>query len=105
MHVWRRPTMRRVISRARPGAPAAASPRYTAHVLIATLVRMCLAIFLAAGAGACVRVKPYQRENLARRSMVSDQQAGESRFAQHARGSREGADGGSGEAGGGCGCN
>jgi hypothetical protein len=37
--------------------------------------------------------------------MVSDRDAGESRFEQHARGSREGADGGTGEAGGGCGCN
>jgi hypothetical protein len=54
---------------------------------------------------ACARVKPYQREHLARRTMTSDKQPGESRFEQHARGSREGADGGTGEAGGGCGCN
>jgi len=54
---------------------------------------------------ACARVKPYQREHLARRTMVSDEQPGEARFDQHARGSREGADGGTGEAGGGCGCN
>ncbi|HTE51834.1 MAG TPA: DUF4266 domain-containing protein [Kofleriaceae bacterium] len=58
-----------------------------------------------AGASGCARVKPYQRENLARRSMVGDREPGESRFEQHARGSREGADGGTGEAGGGCGCN
>ena len=56
-------------------------------------------------APACARVKPYQREHLARRAMVGDRQPGESRFEQHARGSREGADGGTGEAGGGCGCN
>ncbi len=53
----------------------------------------------------CVRVKPYQRENLTKRSMVTDREAGERRFEQHARGSREGSDGGTGEAGGGCGCN
>jgi hypothetical protein len=56
-------------------------------------------------ASGCAEVRPYQREHLARRSMVSDRAAGEARFAQHARGSREGADGGTGEAGGGCGCN
>ncbi len=54
---------------------------------------------------ACARVKPYQREHLARRAMVNDEQPGQARFEQHARGSREGADGGTGEAGGGCGCN
>jgi hypothetical protein len=63
-----------------------------------------LAMVIALGAG-CAIVKPYQREHLARRSMVSDHDPGEGRFAQHARGSREGADGGTGEPGGGCGCN
>jgi hypothetical protein len=64
-----------------------------------------LACLSLAGVSACARVKPYQREHLARRSMVNDREPGESRFEQHARGSREGADGGTGEAGGGCGCN
>jgi len=59
----------------------------------------------AALAGGCARVKPYEREHLARRSMTADRAPGEARFEQHARGSREGADGGTGEAGGGCGCN
>jgi len=54
---------------------------------------------------ACVVVKPYQREHLAKRYMETDQDKGEARFRQHARGSREGADGGTGEPGGGCGCN
>jgi hypothetical protein len=67
-------------------------------------VIIALAVSLGA-AGGCARVKPYERENLARRSMVGDRQPGETRFEQHARGSREGADGGTGEAGGGCGCN
>jgi hypothetical protein len=53
----------------------------------------------------CARVKPYERENLSKRSMTADREPGERRFEQHARGSREGADGGTGEAGGGCGCN
>jgi hypothetical protein len=60
---------------------------------------------LAMTLGACARVKPYQRENLTKRAMVSDREPGERRFEQHSRGSREGADGGTGEAGGGCGCN
>jgi hypothetical protein len=66
---------------------------------------MLVALAAASLAPACARVKPYQREHLARRTMVSDRQPGEARFDQHARGSREGADGGTGEAGGGCGCN
>ena len=57
------------------------------------------------GLGACVRVRPHERENLSRRSMVMDRDAGERRFHQHVTGSREGADGGTGEPGGGCGCN
>jgi hypothetical protein len=62
-------------------------------------------LLLVAGTSSCVRVKPYQRGTLAKRSMSGDKDAGESRFEQHARGSREGSDGGTGEAGGGCGCN
>ncbi len=64
-----------------------------------------IGLALTFGAAGCARVKPYQRENLARRSMERDRGRGETRFEQHARGSREGSDGGSGEAGGGCGCN
>jgi hypothetical protein len=53
----------------------------------------------------CVTVKPWQREDLARRTMIDDQEPGEARFDEHSRGSREGSEGGSGRAGGGCGCN
>lgn len=53
----------------------------------------------------CAVVKPHERENLARRSMIQDRDVGERRFRQHQTGSREGADGGTGEPGGGCGCN
>ncbi len=67
--------------------------------------RIVLAAMALAAVGGCARVKPYQREHLARPSMTSDQEAGEARFQQHTRGAREGADGGTGEAGGGCGCN
>jgi hypothetical protein len=50
-------------------------------------------------------VRAHQRENLARRPMIEDRDSGEIRFHQHERGSREGADGGTGQPGGGCGCN
>ena len=56
-------------------------------------------------AGGCVRVQAHQRGYHAKRSMTNDRQAGEVRFGQHSTGSREGADGGTGQPGGGCGCN
>jgi hypothetical protein len=59
---------------------------------------------LLAGSG-CVVVKAHQRGNLAKRSMTNDSDPGEARFAGHERGSREGAEGGTGQPGGGCGCN
>jgi len=73
------------------------------RIFVAAVALMAIA-GVGAGAG-CARVKPHQREHLSRQSMTADQEPGESRFEQHARGSREGADGGTGEAGGGCGCN
>jgi Domain of unknown function (DUF4266) len=68
------------------------------------MIRRLVPLFLLA-VTACCTPRPWQREYLTRRAMVADQDKGESRFQQHARGSREGADGGTGEAGGGCGCN
>jgi hypothetical protein len=53
----------------------------------------------------CVVVHAHQRENLAKRSMTNDRDPGEARFMQHARDAREGAAGGTGQPGGGCGCN
>jgi hypothetical protein len=65
--------------------------------------RIVLAVALLVSA--CCPVRPWEREYLTRRAMVADQEKGEIRFQQHGRGAREGADGGTGEAGGGCGCN
>jgi hypothetical protein len=56
------------------------------------------------GAG-CVVVRAHQRGHLAKRAMVDDRDPGEARFSGHERGSREGAEGGAGQPGGGCGCN
>jgi Domain of unknown function (DUF4266) len=61
-----------------------------------------LALLLVSG---CTVVRPWQREDLARRTMVNDQEPGETRFDEHQHVSREGAAGGTGQAGGGCGCN
>ena len=53
----------------------------------------------------CVVVRAHERGHLARRAMTGDRDAGEARFAEHERGAREGAEGGTGQPGGGCGCN
>jgi len=50
-------------------------------------------------------VKPWQREHLAKRAMRFDADPVESRFRSHMTQSREGAEGGDDELGGGCGCN
>ena len=64
-----------------------------------------LVTIVAISATGCVVVKANERGNLAKRSMTNDRESGEARFGQHERGSREGADGGTGQPGGGCGCN
>ena len=50
-------------------------------------------------------VKPYERERLADRVMAWDRDAIATSYITHVRENREGARGGTGEAGGGCGCN
>ncbi|TMQ11018.1 MAG: DUF4266 domain-containing protein [Deltaproteobacteria bacterium] len=59
----------------------------------------------ALGSSGCVAVHAHERGNLAKRAMTGDRDVGESRFAEHERGAREGAEGGTGQPGGGCGCN
>ena len=63
---------------------------------------LCLALGVAAG---CATVKPYEREYLSRPSMDRDREATEAKFYSHVLDAREGATGGVGTAGGGCGCN
>lgn len=67
--------------------------------------RLLLSIAVIASLSGCAVVRPHERQNLARREMTADCDPGEARFRQHQTGSREGADGGTGEPGGGCGCN
>lgn len=64
-----------------------------------------VAISLGLTGGGCVVVRAHERGHLAKRAMAGDQDAGESRFLGHERGAREGAEGGTGQPGGGCGCN
>ena len=66
------------------------------------ILSLALALVIASG---CVVVRANERGNLAKRAMTNDVDMGEGRFDSHAKGSREGADGGTNHPGGGCGCN
>jgi hypothetical protein len=61
-------------------------------------------LFLVCGAG-CVRVRPYERELLAKLIMTFQPDPYEDVLDLHMLEAREGALGGYGSAGGGCGCN
>lgn len=63
----------------------------------------CLALVL--GLSGCTRVKPYQRELLAKRIMALDPSPEATLLEQHVFQYREGSAGGYGGSGGGCGCN
>lgn len=78
----------------------AASVRYSSRFAVVILFGLALL-----GETGCVVVRAHQRGNLAKRAMTNDRDPGEARFTGHERGSREGADGGTGQPGGGCGCN
>lgn len=62
-----------------------------------------LLVWCALSVVGCAHVAPYQRERLAHSTMVSGDLARASE--QHVRGVQEGAIGGDGSSGGGCGCN
>ncbi len=71
-----------------------------------SLIVCVLGLSGASGAG-CAHappVQPWQREHLTKRALNFDDGM-ETRFRQHLFSSREGADGGYGHVGGGCGCN
>jgi len=78
---------------------------------MAGIVAVALALALAVGASGCgtvpalATVKPHQRELLADRIMNLDGDAQERAADQHMLANREGAVGGNGTSGGGCGCN
>jgi hypothetical protein len=71
--------------------------------------RVLLAALLLGGLSACGPiepwVKPYERDRLADPIMALDSDAVSTSYIQHVYEAREGARGGEGAAGGGCGCN
>ena len=70
------------------------------------MLRRALFFFVLLGAlSGCVHVAPYQREDHARPGMDVEREASETSFRAHVHDSREGATGGHGSTGGGCGCN
>ena len=68
-------------------------------------VALILALGCAALAAGCARVKPYQRELLAKPMMTFHQDPDEETLDLHMLEAREGSSGGYGSSGGGCGCN
>ena len=76
---------------------------------IQPMLRVLLALLLLAGMSACGPiepwVKPYERDKLADPIMALDADAVSTGYIQHVYDAREGARGGEGAAGGGCGCN
>ena len=69
------------------------------------LLPLALLIGLAACGGIEPWVKPYERDRLADPIMALDSDPVSSSYIQHVYEAREGARGGEGAAGGGCGCN
>jgi hypothetical protein len=69
------------------------------------MMRAMLVVAMVLGLSACVRVKPYEREILSKRTMTFQPDPYEDVLDNHMIEAREGAVGGYGSAGGGCGCN
>ena len=72
--------------------------------MIRAVILALIIVVVGLSAGGCARVKPYQREWLSERAMTPTAEAAEDEFRAHWQSSREGAEGGFGAAGGGCGC-
>ena len=76
---------------------------------IKAFCRLLLVFGVFSGAAACSNfepwVKPYERDRLADPIMALDTDPVSSSYIQHVYEAREGARGGEGSAGGGCGCN
>lgn len=68
------------------------------------MTRLLLLVLLGLAAG-CANVKPYQRGTLADYTMRADRDPLEDSLHEHVFFTREGAAGGRGVGGGGCGCN
>lgn len=66
---------------------------------------VCAVVLAVLGLAGCATVAPYQREFLACPAMDLAREDSETAFRAHVHDSREGATGGHGSTGGGCGCN
>ena len=78
------------------------------NTILATTARLLLALVAFYGLSACSIepwVKPYERDRLADPIMALDGDPVSTAYMQHVYEAREGARGGEGAAGGGCGCN
>ena len=79
------------------------------NISTARILHVLLAVLLLAGASGCSNlepwVKPYERDRLADPIMFLDGDPVSSAYIYHVYEAREGARGGEGTAGGGCGCN
>jgi hypothetical protein len=73
------------------------------------MIKRCMLLaaiaILATGCESIGNVKPWEKGNLAKPEMAFDPDVLEARFADHTYFSKEGASGGAGVGGGGCGCN
>jgi hypothetical protein len=89
-----------------PSGPArpTPSPSGLSRLVLALLLSALVAIVGCAHAPP-PPIQPWQREYLSKRAMRFDVDPLEARFRQHMFTSREAADGGYGQPGGGCGCN
>lgn len=72
---------------------------------VRSLVRPARVVLVVGALVGCVHVAPYEREELTRPGMDTEREAAEMGFQAHVHDSREGATGGAGSTGGGCGCN
>ena len=78
-------------------------PKMNSQLLLRTSIL--IALSMAACSPALVRVKPYERGNLAKPVMEEDINPLQTAMTEHAYFSREASFGGGGVGGGGCGCN
>lgn len=85
-------------------ARAVFDPRKRGRKRLLAPLKLALLFALVVAAG-CATVKPYEREYLSRPSMDRERELTEAKFYTHVLDAREGATGGVGAAGGGCGCN
>lgn len=73
-------------------------------LVVMRFLRVLVLAAVCVGMSSCARVKPYQRETHAKQTM-QDRDSAEEKLESHVNEYREGAVGGSGVGGGGCGCN